>query len=48
MRGAVIFLIANVLDGDAEAANQKLDEIAERIQQPLPPRTTARSQAVET
>ncbi|RPI91282.1 MAG: anthranilate synthase component I [Chloroflexi bacterium] len=31
-----IFLIANVLDGDAEAANQKLDRIAERIRQPLP------------
>jgi anthranilate synthase component 1 len=31
-----IFLIANVLDGNAEAANQKLDAIAERIQQPLP------------
>lgn len=31
-----IFLIANVLDGDVEAANQKLDQIAERIQQPLP------------
>ena len=32
-----IFLIANVLDGDLEAANQKLDFIAERIQQSLPP-----------
>ncbi|HET9908752.1 MAG TPA: anthranilate synthase component I, partial [Anaerolineales bacterium] len=31
-----IFLIANVLDGDLEAANQKLDQIAERIAQPLP------------
>jgi anthranilate synthase component 1 len=31
-----IFLIANVLDGDVEAANQKLDQIAECIQQPLP------------
>ncbi|MFN8412086.1 MAG: anthranilate synthase component I [Anaerolineales bacterium] len=31
-----IFLIANVLDGNAEAANQKLDAIAERIRQPLP------------
>jgi anthranilate synthase component 1 len=31
-----IFLIANVLDGDAEAANRKLDQIAGRIQQPLP------------
>ena len=32
-----IFLIANVLDGDVEAANQKLDQIAQRIQQPLAP-----------
>jgi anthranilate synthase component 1 len=32
-----IFLIANVLDGDAEAANQKLDSIEKRIGQPLPP-----------
>ena len=31
-----IFLIANVLDGDVEAANQKLDAISERIAQPLP------------
>jgi anthranilate synthase component I len=31
-----IFLIANVLDGDVEAANQKLDQIAEHIAQPLP------------
>ncbi len=31
-----IFLIANVLDGDVEAANQKLDQIAERIENPLP------------
>jgi anthranilate synthase component 1 len=31
-----IFLIANVLDGDIEAANQKLDQIAGRIDQPLP------------
>ncbi|MBC7879560.1 MAG: anthranilate synthase component I [Anaerolineales bacterium] len=31
-----IFLIANVLDGDAEGANQKLDAITERIHQPLP------------
>jgi anthranilate synthase component 1 len=31
-----IFLIANVLDGDAETANRKLDQITERIQQPLP------------
>jgi anthranilate synthase component 1 len=32
-----IFLIANVLDGNTEAANQKLDSIESRIQQPLPP-----------
>lgn len=32
-----IFLIANVLDGNTEAANQKLDAIEARIQQPLPP-----------
>src|SRR5512140_2005441 len=31
-----IFLIANVLDGDVEAANRKLDQIAECIRQPLP------------
>src|SRR5512147_1320464 len=31
-----IFLIANVLDEDVEAANRKLDQIAERIHQPLP------------
>ena len=31
-----IFLIANVLDGDVAAANQKLDQIAERIARPLP------------
>src|SRR5512147_163851 len=32
-----IFLIANVLDGDVEAANQKLDQITARIAQSLPP-----------
>ncbi len=32
-----LFLITNVLDGDIESANQKLDEITERINQPLPP-----------
>ena len=31
-----IFLIANVLDGDAQAAEQKLDAIAARIHRPLP------------
>ena len=29
-------LIANVLDGDVESVNRKLDEIESRIQQPLP------------
>jgi anthranilate synthase component 1 len=32
-----IFLIANVLDGDINAANRKLDAIEARIQQPLLP-----------
>lgn len=32
-----IFLIANVLDGNTEAANQKLNSIETRIQQALPP-----------
>lgn len=32
-----IFLIANVLDGNVESANQKLDMIESRIHQPLPP-----------
>ena len=31
-----IFLIVNVLDGDVDAANHKLDQISERISQPLP------------
>ena len=31
-----IFLIANILDGDTQAAEQKLDSIAARIHQPLP------------
>jgi anthranilate synthase component 1 len=30
-------MITNVLDGDADAANRKLDEIGARIRQPLPP-----------
>jgi anthranilate synthase component 1 len=30
-------LIANVLDGDVESVNRKLDEIESRIHQPLPP-----------
>lgn len=32
-----IFLVANVLDGDADAANRKLDTIEARIHQQLPP-----------
>lgn len=32
-----LFLIANVLDGDADGASRRLDEIAERIRGPLPP-----------
>ena len=36
-----IFLIANVLDGDVDAANQKLDQITERLSQPLPPASKA-------
>lgn len=32
-----IFLVANVLDGDADAANRKLDTIESRIRQQLPP-----------
>ena len=31
-----LFLIANVLDGDVEAANRKLDELAASIHRPLP------------
>jgi anthranilate synthase component 1 len=31
-----IFLIANVLDGDVNAANKKLDQVRDRINQPLP------------
>ena len=31
-----LFLIANLLDGDVESANRKLDEIAEAIHQPIP------------
>ncbi|MDP1714431.1 MAG: chorismate-binding protein, partial [Anaerolineales bacterium] len=32
-----IFLIANVLDGDTQVAEDKLDSIAARIHEPLPP-----------
>jgi anthranilate synthase component 1 len=35
-----LFLITNVLDGDRNTAEQKLDEIQFRIQQPLPPAKT--------
>jgi anthranilate synthase component 1 len=35
-----LFLIANVLDGDTEAANRKLDEITARMHQSLPPAPT--------
>ena len=38
-------LIANVLDGDIESANRKLDEIESRINQPLPP---AQQRVVQT
>ncbi len=31
-----LFLIANVLNGDTESANQKLDRLVERIHRPLP------------
>ena len=31
-----LFLIANLLDGDVESANRKLDEVAEAIHQPIP------------
>ncbi len=36
-----LFLIANVLDGNAQAAEQKLDSIAARIAAPLPPASPA-------
>ncbi|HCS41003.1 MAG TPA: anthranilate synthase component I [Anaerolineaceae bacterium] len=36
-----IFLIANVLDGDITAAESKLDQIEQRIAQPLPETATA-------
>jgi len=41
-------LIANVLDDDVEAANQKLDQIESRINQPLPPTQTRESQTSTT
>ncbi|HEY2981955.1 MAG TPA: anthranilate synthase component I [Anaerolineales bacterium] len=42
-----IFLIANVLDGVTQAANQKLDEIAARIREPLPPASNVSIKASE-
>ena len=41
-------LIANVLDGDVESANRKLDEIESRIHQPLPPTTPRDVQSSKT
>ena len=41
-------LIANVLDGDIESANRKLDEIESRIAQPLPPAQTRDVQTSKT
>ncbi len=45
-----LFLIANVLDDDTEAANRKLDAIAARIAAPLPPAqpTTAAPAATQS
>ena len=41
-------LIANVLDGDVNSANHKLDEIESRIQSPLPPAQTREIKASKT
>ncbi len=41
-------LIANVLDGDVDTANRKLDEIESRIQQPLPPLQTREVKSSKT
>ena len=41
-------LIANVLDGDLDSANRKLDEIESRIQQSLPPVQTREVTASKT
>ena len=41
-------IIANVLDGDTESANRKLDEIEECIHQPLPPTTHRDVQSSKT
>ena len=41
-------LIANVLDGDVESANRKLDEIELCIHQPLPPTTPCAAQLSKT
>jgi anthranilate synthase component I len=43
-----IFLIANVLNGDAEAAEKKLDQLTERISQPLPAARKVSSTPSET
>jgi anthranilate synthase component 1 len=41
-------LSANVLDGDVESANRKLDEIESRIHQPLPPTQPREAQSSKT
>jgi len=41
-------LIANVLDGDVDSANRKLDEIESCIQQPLPPAQPREVQSSKT
>ncbi len=45
-----LFLIANVLDGDMDAANRSLDKVAEQIDAPLPPaaQPPARSSAMHS
>ena len=48
MPGAVCPSIANVLDGDVESANRKLDEIESCIQQPLPPVQTPKCKSSKT
>lgn len=41
-------IVANVLDGDVDSANRKLDEIESRIHQPLPPAQTQEVKASKT
>lgn len=41
-------IVANVLDGDVDSANRKLDEIESRIHQPLPPAQTREVKASKT